>query len=1214
MLRWAGVLAVVIALGLTGLPTPGPGSSVASPSAAHTAGSALLGEARASLNSNLTVWSRDPTTRNPGMLSGELLVYDASDGYVLLFGGQRSFSGLPAAYLSATWKFSSGVWTELYPPIHPTIRFGMAGAYDPVDGYVVMYGGGAVAYGFAQTWTFHAGVWTELSPHRNPGHRGEVQMVWDPALQSVVLFGGLGADNSTWAFRAGQWKELPTTVAPAPRRLYSLAWDGRDNAVLLFGGLSDSNTSSTLFNDTWEFKSGSWTERHPAVAPAAQTGAAMAFDPDLDKVLLVDSGSSNDSWTYSNGVWSRLAFAVAPVGRSQEGLAFDHPSGELVLYGGYSCANSPGCNSCPRYGLCDDTWEFGRAVNFSFAANWTNLTSVLNSTPPRVTGSMAFDSAMNVTVWYGAGHTETYSDGEWTDLPNAGTPENGAGNTTIAYDAADGYVVLFGGLAGGFLGDTWVFEYGSWRWLDRADHGSTCYTDPPVDSTTGPCPPPSAEGVMAYDTADGYLIYNGSWKFVGGVWSPLAASEPNITALTYDAADGYVLALNASGGTLSYHAGVWTVVSRTGGPGVRRLEALAYDPIVRAAVLFGGIGIAYYGAFFYEDTWEYRAGNWTNVTWVVGPSSRAGAAMAYDPADGYLLLFGGFGTQNYAVTYRVLNSTWVYSERLLTIAEARPTMAVPGQSISFEGEWAGGPPPTSFRWTFGDGTGSSLPAANHSFASVGSYVATFYANATGNSTSSPGSVSVTIVPSRLSIIASADPVDENTSITLSAWVDFGTPPYSYNWSANGTSPDNSASTNASASFTFLAPGVFPVRLTVSDSLNTTVTAERNMTVDSDPSSANLSVVRETTDTGVPDQFTIRQENGTPPYEYAWKFGDSPAPVFTNDPSVNHTYSSPGSFLVTAWANDSGGGSTHASRSVTVVDRPSVTIQPGSADAATPIRFSESASGGVAPFSAIWMFGDGSVGSGLSPSHTYSDAGVFSVTLNWTDAVGVSAQVIVPVVVNPSLAVSLRPSNDSPVVGQELEFTASASGGRAPFVYSWAAVPAGCAPDGPSALTCRPLLAGAYSADVLVSDANSAGASAAANVTVLFGIAVEAPAAIVEGSPLVISVDPLGGISPLHFSYSGLPAGCEPADVPHLTCTPTQSGLVRITVHANDAAGNSASGQASIDVEPRSGSPAPVDSAPPSWVLWFGAGTGALVAAIAGAWWLARRRRDSTPRH
>src|SRR5580700_6105405 len=141
-----------------------------------------------------------------------------------------------------------------------------------------------------------------------------------------------------------------------------------------------------------------------------------------------------------------------------------------------------------------------------------------------------------------------------------------------------------------------------------------------------------------------------------------------------------------------------------------------------------GLGTAYYGSFCYSDTWEFRARNWTNVSEVVEPSPRADAPIAFDSADGYLLLFGGFFVVQYGQPYvRLLNSTWAYSQAPNVFAEVSPPNPESGQSVLFVGLSVGSPSPTSVGWSLGDGTTSPNSTTRHEYAQPDVYRATFRA-------------------------------------------------------------------------------------------------------------------------------------------------------------------------------------------------------------------------------------------------------------------------------------------------------------------------------------------------------------------------------------------------------------------------------------------------------------------------------------------------------
>jgi hypothetical protein len=68
------------------------------------------------------------------------------------------------------------------------------------------------------------------------------------------------------------------------------------------------------------------------------------------------------------------------------------------------------------------------------------------------------------------------------------------------------------------------------------------------------------------------------------------------------------------------------------GPSKRAGHAMAYDSARARVVLFGGADL--------RDTWEWDGQIWIQVS-NIGPSPRVNHAMAYDAARQRMVLFGG---------------------------------------------------------------------------------------------------------------------------------------------------------------------------------------------------------------------------------------------------------------------------------------------------------------------------------------------------------------------------------------------------------------------------------------------------------------------------------------------------------------------------------------------------------------------------------------------
>ena len=271
--------------------------------------------------------------------------------------------------------------------------------------------------------------------------------------------------------------------------------------------------------------------------------------------------------------------------------------------------------------------------------------------------------------------------------PNATTPGAVSGYG-LAYDAKDGYVVLFGGMVESSSGpapdsnSTWIFRNGTW-------------TNITADSPTHPSARENPG--MTYDALDGYVLLTGGvhtnnrtwffdvWTFTGGNWTNItnnSSQEPSAfgmawVGLVYDSVDGYVVlvdtttilcvpvsCLNQTIHTWSYAHGIWKEFPGPTDFPPTTYPALAYDPLDGYVVYFGGRETwTNYGAkcvYLFDDncgdTWVFRSGNWSRVATWQQPSPRQSAAMSFDPLVGAVVLAGGL-TCGFSCAS---DDTWLY--------------------------------------------------------------------------------------------------------------------------------------------------------------------------------------------------------------------------------------------------------------------------------------------------------------------------------------------------------------------------------------------------------------------------------------------------------------------------------------------------------------------------------------------------------------------------
>lgn len=351
---------------------------------------------------------------------------------------------------------------------------------------------------------------------------------------------------------------------------------------------------------------------------------------------------------------------------------------------------APGAAAC-RSGLSATGGCAAQALGGTSALqslDWVNLTG-LSAQNPGICfqGSMAYDPQDRYAVAFGgcsSNATWVYASGQWTELNISGpSPRNLPGMT---YDAADGYILLFGGgLNFRTYNDTWAFRNGSWTQLHPAKS-----------------PPPRWAMGLAYDAVDGYVVLYGgnyppnlgdTWTFRNSTWTQLtlnASSTPGLRGafgMTYDATDRYVLlfggyndTLKVVNGTWAFAHGNWTRLRTASEPSPRFDDQITYDPPLGAAILYSGENwVATGGEAPVGGMWGFSNGSWTRLHPVHTPGNVTFWRVVWDAADGLALAYDLF---NYANS-RYYNSTWGFGPPIVGQLTVSPSTIDLGQSAAF---------------------------------------------------------------------------------------------------------------------------------------------------------------------------------------------------------------------------------------------------------------------------------------------------------------------------------------------------------------------------------------------------------------------------------------------------------------------------------------------------------------------------------------------------
>jgi PKD repeat protein len=483
--------------------------------------------------------------------------------------------------------------------------------------------------------------------------------------------------------------------------------------------------------------------------PAVEFSGRMAYDPLLSEVVLfVGCGSTscyeNQTWVYNGTSWTNLTgtFTPAPSGRQGAGVAYDPSFGGVVLFGG---ENSIGQ-------LLNDTWVFT-------ATGWKNVTAtvghpvdVYGNPVSWAYGGMAWDPALGTMVivdgcsasncieaW---GQTWFLNTTGWTAAWGPATLTNLTylEYSSLAYDAADGYLLSYGGYD--FYEHTSsndTFTMSSWGiWVNITNHdagcvASVCYT-PPARDSAGLTWDGQLNAILLVngfnDTTTTWL--NDSWTFSGGHWLPTVLSSVEAPATYCGTAEPALAEMSDNvapfiiGGASLRGAACWSNEWVYEFPPQATLTVAPHPIDLGTAVTYTAGWVTDTGTGIVAG-WNvsYGNGHYTSLRVAAGQNS----STAYGKAFPYAYSATGTFTANATWTdffYIHANSPTVsqvvYPALVATIKTSATTITA-GGTVTFSTAPTGGSGTYTYAWSFGDGTTSTAegPPA-HTYAKSGTYV------------------------------------------------------------------------------------------------------------------------------------------------------------------------------------------------------------------------------------------------------------------------------------------------------------------------------------------------------------------------------------------------------------------------------------------------------------------------------------------------------------
>jgi PKD repeat protein len=928
----------------------------------------------------------------------------------------------------------------------------------------------AAAANYTATWTI---VSTTTSPGA-PVWRGWSAMTWADSQSRIVLWGGSGAVflNDITGFNPVNttWTTYEPNVA-CPGNTMFFPPNGSDESGVVFDPVNDllwvfvggsgyrcattqavgrtagaGTTSAAIVDPTLSATTNDyykdWIVRVSSgakvrvVSYAASTKtlalvASVGITPGAPYDLYVDFGGGTWSYDFVTGQYNKLASrywgyaGYQPPGRLSPGFAADGT--KAILFGGLDYDNG-------TYVLDFASQSWAVAIGQGSA-----------SSPPargQIENQFAYDTGHGRFVLFGGRCFDparcTYQgmlDDTWLYNPASNswmkatpaTRPSARNQGQMYYDAANGVVVLYGGIGAGgtVLNDLWTFDVATLSWTQQAM------------PATNPGGVFLGQVSYAPTTQCGYLVYG---------MKPAGATNPNT----------WKLCLQAAGGNTPPIASFTTTPSSTtvGSP-IALSAAGSSDP--------GGSIISY--------AWNFGDGT---------TGSGVSTSKSYAVAGTYTITLtvtdnGGLA----ASTTRTVTIT-TGNQAPTANFSASPSPTTVGTPITFSAATSFDPDGSiaSYAWNFGDGTTGSGVSATKSYATAGTFTVTLTVTdnggltgtTTGTMTVTTGGGGTTTVWVEDALPAGAvaggseaftwitsnptpysgtkahqSPVTSgvhqhyftnastglavNTGDTLFAYVylDPANPPrevvlqwydgsweHRAYWGANliswaggggaggrymGALPASGQWVKLSVSAALLGlegRTLNGMAFTLYDGRATWDYAGKTSSSGNQPPVASFTTTPSSTTVGSPIALSAAASSDPDGSitSYAWNFGDT---TTASGVSTSKAYAAAGTYTITLTVTDNGGRTASTTRTVTItsVNQPPVasfTTTPSSTTVGSPIALS--AAGSSDPGGSItnyaWTFGDGTTGSGVSTSKTYAAAGTYTITLTVTDNGGLTA--------------------------------------------------------------------------------------------------------------------------------------------------------------------------------------------------------------------------------
>ena len=354
-------------------------------------------------------------------------------------------------------------------------------------------------------------------------------------------------------------------------------------------------------------------------------------------------------------------------------------------------------------------------------------------------------------------------------------------------------------------------------------------------------------------------------------------------------------------------------------------------------------------------------------------------------------------------------------------------------AVSFNGSGSSDPQgeALTYAWNFGDGSTGAGVSPTHTYTAPGSYTVSLIVTNTSNLTAT--ATTTATITAQPPVANAGGPYTGTTKTALTFSGSGSNDPQgealSYVWNFG----DGTTETGVNPTHTYTAPATYTVSLTVTNSSNLAATASTTATIAAQPPVANAGGPY-TGGIGAVISFS-GQGSSDPQSEaltYAWNFGDGTTGTGI---SPSHAYTAPETYIVSLTVtNTSNLTATTTTKAIISGQNPAANAGgPYTGGIGTVISFNGSKSNDPQgePLTYAWNFGDGTNGTGVSPTHAYTTLGTYMVSLTVTDTSKLTATASTTVAIEATTIniKGLVSGGKSPISGATIALYAAGNAGN-----------------------------------------------------------------------------------------------------------------------------------------------------------------------------------------